>query len=127
MASNSALMSEIGPYGLPREAPIIAYTEKVHSNSSLLSLLFRVIALVKMRWRICIYFILPWRQIIEEERLQLKKYVHNFHLSFFLLPELYFCKVNLAYTDDYVRCWILIQCRKRRIREIDRYLMNCYL
>ncbi|XP_022765565.1 uncharacterized protein LOC111310399 [Durio zibethinus] len=43
MASNPALMPEIGPDGLAREAPVIAYTEK----------------------------------IIEEERLQLKKYIEE--------------------------------------------------
>ncbi|XVF50728.1 hypothetical protein PTKIN_Ptkin04bG0126000 [Pterospermum kingtungense] len=43
MASNSALMLEIGPDGLARKAPIMAYTEK----------------------------------IIEEERLQLRKYIEE--------------------------------------------------
>ncbi|XVF54020.1 hypothetical protein PTKIN_Ptkin05aG0148100 [Pterospermum kingtungense] len=43
MASNPSLMPEIGPDGIAREAPVIAYTEK----------------------------------IIEEERLQLKKYIEE--------------------------------------------------
>ncbi|KAJ7975628.1 Actin cytoskeleton-regulatory complex PAN1 [Quillaja saponaria] len=43
MASNPSLLPEIGPDGLPREAPVIAYTEKV----------------------------------IEEEQLQLKKYIEE--------------------------------------------------
>ncbi|GMY07050.1 Collagen alpha-1(III) chain like [Fagus crenata] len=43
MASNPSLQPEIGPDGLPREAPVIAYTEK----------------------------------IIEEEQLQLKKYIEE--------------------------------------------------
>lgn len=29
MAANRSLLPEIGPDGLPREAPVIAYTEKV--------------------------------------------------------------------------------------------------
>ncbi|XP_010255594.1 PREDICTED: uncharacterized protein LOC104596221 [Nelumbo nucifera] len=43
MATNPSLLPEIGPDGLPREAPVIAYTEK----------------------------------IIEEEQLQLKKYIEE--------------------------------------------------
>lgn len=31
MALNPSLQPQIGPDGLPREAPVIAYTEKVHS------------------------------------------------------------------------------------------------
>jgi hypothetical protein len=37
MASNPSLQPEIGPDGLPREAPVIAYTEKVFLFSLSLS------------------------------------------------------------------------------------------
>lgn len=78
MASNPSLMPEIGPDGLAREAPVIAYTEKVNSLFSIYisSFVQCLTENVMVSFFILFYLFLLCRQIIEEERLQLKKYEH---------------------------------------------------
>lgn len=85
MALNPSLLPEIGPDGLAREAPVIAYTEKV----SLFSMFFLLI-LIFLPLKNCMFLFLKkenvnltfcwFCQIIEEEQLQLKKYALDLHL-----------------------------------------------
>ena len=72
MASNPSLRPEIGPDGLAREAPVIAYTEKVSLSLSLTHTHTHFLFV----WIFFNFvFVFVW-QIIEEEQIQLKKYVH---------------------------------------------------
>ena len=75
MAQNPSLAPEIGPDGLAREAPVIAYTERVSISHTFPFPLSQSMHLFLRELCCCISLIVLCFlcQIIEEEQLQLKK------------------------------------------------------
>ncbi|CAN1171955.1 hypothetical protein LINPERPRIM_LOCUS8290 [Linum perenne] len=80
MASNPSLKPEIGPYGLARESPVIAYTERVRNPyPSLLVLCFVFVITVRISVMkfyssgICVFFL--FLQAQESSNLQFARLV----------------------------------------------------
>lgn len=113
MASNPSLLPEIGPDGLPREAPVIAYTEKV-----CLSLSKNVIVIFLCSCCFIGSDLGVW-QIIAEEQLQLKKYVHfPFTYLSYLCP---YDGIDASLSSIFLR-----KCNLKVIPNLDWTVDKCY-